>query len=134
MRKRTFCWRCSWTSATALPRPWMTRTRPAIWCGSSFVSAWQSMAPIMRHRLWKDRSKSIFKLLAYMTASDALVALDELGPALGLDISEEGLRNLAKLLQEGEMTLPKGYTFDVGPPSCASSWVLAKRKKKKVNP
>ena len=63
-----------------------------------FLYAWRALAPILRKTLVKDPSPSLFNYLAFFTASDALDVLDKLGPALGLDISREGLLRLARLV------------------------------------
>lgn len=69
-----------------------------------FLWAWEQIAPIFRKHLSKETSARSLGYLAFFTASDALAALDELGPALGIEISREGLIRLARLLGD----LPSG--------------------------
>jgi len=73
-----------------------------------FVWVWQQVAPIFRRHLTEGASgqpagQSV-GYLTFIAASDALAALDELGPALGIEISREGLIRLARLLGD----LPSG--------------------------
>ncbi|MBW1713837.1 MAG: hypothetical protein JRJ59_11880 [Deltaproteobacteria bacterium] len=80
-----------------------------------FVTAWQRLAPIFRKHLGQKPSPSLYSYLAFFSASDALAALDKLGPTLGLDISRNGLIRLARLLNaEGETTVLT-YGFEVDP-------------------
>lgn len=74
-----------------------------------FVETWESLGPLFRARLLSSDSGSVLGYLAFFSASDALVALDRLGPALGLDISRDGLLRLARLLaQDRDTTLDYG--------------------------
>ena len=66
-----------------------------------FVEAWRQMSSIFRNHLVRDSSRSILSYLAFFTASDALVALDKIGPSLGIEISRNGLIRLANLISEG---------------------------------
>lgn len=78
-----------------------------------FVLAWKEVSPIFRNHLGKDPSRSILSYLAFFTASDALVTLDRIGPALGLEISRNGLIRLANMISEGKpYTLDYGYVLD----------------------
>jgi hypothetical protein len=63
-----------------------------------FVAAWKNLTPVFHHHLGGRPSGNLLGYLAFFTASDALVALDRIGPQLGLDISREGLIRLARLL------------------------------------
>ena len=63
-----------------------------------FVAAWKNLTPVFRHHLGGRPSGNLLGYLAFFTASDALVALDRMGPQLGLEISREGLIRLAHLL------------------------------------
>ncbi|MGW8187691.1 MAG: SPOR domain-containing protein, partial [Desulfobacterales bacterium] len=53
--------------------------------------------------------------LSFMTAADALTALDRLGPAAGLDISADGLRRLARLLNDNPNIDPLQFLDDIDP-------------------
>jgi hypothetical protein len=53
--------------------------------------------------------------LSFMTAADALMILDRLGPAAGLDISADGLRRLARLLNDNPNLDPLQYMDEIDP-------------------
>ena len=64
-----------------------------------FLRAWEQLAPILRaHLNQSDPAADPWAYLAYFTASDALVVLDQLGPALNIDISRDGLIRMARIL------------------------------------
>ena len=63
-----------------------------------FVAAWKNLTPVFRHHLGGRPSGNLLGYLAFFTASDALVALDRIGPQLDIEISREGLIRLARLL------------------------------------
>lgn len=64
-----------------------------------FVRSWSVLAPILRRHAWRN-GVGLFNYLALMNASDALSALDELGPSVGLEISDQGLARLAALVSK----------------------------------
>jgi cell division septation protein DedD len=53
--------------------------------------------------------------LSFITAADALKALDRLGPGVGLDISTDGLRRLARLLNDTPSIDPLKYPVEIDP-------------------
>jgi len=67
-----------------------------------FVVAWKKLASIFRNHLGDDPSKDLLGYLAFFTASDALSALDKIGPSLGIEISRNGLVRLARMIVEKE--------------------------------
>lgn len=72
---------------------------------SQFMEVWTRLGPLFRgHRLMAD-NESLLGYLAFFSASDALLALDKLGPALGMEISRDGLIRLARLLGDQETHL-----------------------------
>lgn len=78
-----------------------------------FIWSWQRLAQVLRKYLVNQKHRSPLSYLAFFTAADALVALDKLGPTLGIDISRDGLLRLAHLLNEGAPSM--GYSFQVDP-------------------
>jgi hypothetical protein len=80
-----------------------------------FVSAWKKLSPILRKYLVRNPSPSLLNLLAFFSASDALVALDKLGPVLNIEISRDGLLRLAGLLLEGDNTVSLEYSASLDP-------------------
>lgn len=75
---------------------------------SQFMEAWTRLGPLFRAHLLEADNHSLLGYLAFYSASDALLALDKLGPTLGLEISRDGLIRLARLLDEQETLLEYG--------------------------
>lgn len=80
-----------------------------------FIRTWQRLAQILRKYLVDQKSRPSFSYLAFFTASDALVALDKLGPTLGLEISRDGLVRLARLLSTNVTDPTLSYSYSVDP-------------------
>ena len=77
-----------------------------------FMESWRRLSPVLRRHLWSGaHPDAMFRLFAFMTAADVLTALGRRGPDLGLDISERGLKHLARLLghQTGDLRYAPGY-------------------------
>ena len=80
-----------------------------------FISTWNRLSPVFRAHLGKDPSQALLAYLAFFSASDALSALDKLGPVLGIEISRDGLIRLARLVtQKEQVLLQSSDAVDVG--------------------
>ncbi|MGB5985917.1 MAG: hypothetical protein WBG37_11475, partial [Desulfobacterales bacterium] len=71
---------------------------------SQFIQAWQQINPVFRRHLGDDPAKSVLGYLAFFTAADALAALDQVGPNLGIEISRDGFLRLARLISDQPLT------------------------------
>ncbi len=80
-----------------------------------FITAWERFSPLFRKYLARDPSVAPLSFLVYLSAGDALAALDKLGPTLGLEISRDGLIRLARLLAEDGRAVNLDYSFAVDP-------------------
>ena len=80
-----------------------------------FLDSWQALAPVLRRIALEQPGEEPLLLFSALAATDALSALDALGPGIGLDISSDGLRRLARLLggEEGDELLR--YTGELDP-------------------
>lgn len=77
-----------------------------------FMSAWEQLSPVFRKHLVKGKGTPLRKL-ALFSAQDALATLDKLGPALGVEISRDGLARLVRLLAaEGEEAPSLEYGYE----------------------
>ncbi|MFH0780676.1 MAG: lytic transglycosylase domain-containing protein [Pseudomonadota bacterium] len=76
-----------------------------------FIRVWRSLAPLFRRQLYAKPSENILGYLAFFTAADALLVFDQMGPTLGIEVSQQGLLRLATMLTGKETSLP--YTLDV---------------------
>ncbi|OIP41030.1 MAG: hypothetical protein AUK25_06590 [Desulfobacteraceae bacterium CG2_30_51_40] len=79
-----------------------------------FVTVWNHLSPILRNHLGRKPSESITSYLCFFTAADALIALDKIGPAMGIEISRNGLIRLVRLIATGEAA-GLSYNMDVIP-------------------
>lgn len=81
---------------------------------NQFAYTWQQLSAVLRTHLIKQASTDAFlRYLTFFAASDALVALDKLGPTLGFEISRDGLLRLARLLsEEAPVSLDYSYSVD----------------------
>jgi len=72
---------------------------------NQFLEGWSQLAPVFRNHLLGDTQANILGYLAFFSANDALRILDQLGPEVGIEISEEGFRRLAGLINSGPFVL-----------------------------
>jgi hypothetical protein len=63
-----------------------------------FLQSWQALTPILRRIGIEQPRQEHLLLLSVIAATDALEALNQLGPNVGLDISTDGLRRLARMI------------------------------------
>jgi hypothetical protein len=80
-----------------------------------FIWTWQRLAQILRKYLVNQKSRPSFSYLAFFAASDALVALDKLGPTVGMEISRDGLIRLARLLSTNVTDPILSYSYSLDP-------------------
>jgi hypothetical protein len=80
-----------------------------------FVRSWERLEPIMLEICNQLPEHNQLPFLSFITAADALRALDRLGPAVGLDISTDGLRRLARLLNDNPNIDPLKYLVEIDP-------------------
>ncbi len=79
-----------------------------------FIRVWRTLAPLFRRQLYAKPSANTLGYLAFFTAADALLVLDQMGPTLGIEISQQGLLRLASMLTGQETSLPYKSTVDPG--------------------
>ena len=63
-----------------------------------FLWSWNQLAPVFRNHLYNHPKTNLLGYLAFITANDALRILDQLGPAVGIEISADGFRRLAAMI------------------------------------
>ncbi len=80
-----------------------------------FIRNWERLMPVMREISVQSPEQNLLPFLSFITAADALNALDRLGPAVGLDISTDGLRRLARLLNDDPSIDPLKYLDEIDP-------------------
>lgn len=77
-----------------------------------FLYAWEHLAPVFRRQLYSQPSNNSLGYLAFFTAADALSVFDTMGPTLGIEISEQGLLRLARMLSGQAIMLPYNRELD----------------------
>jgi septal ring-binding cell division protein DamX len=80
-----------------------------------FLQSWQHLSPIIRRIGSEQEGQEHLLWFTVLTASDALAALDQLGPSIGLDISEDGLRRLARMINDDRGEVLLRYNEEVDP-------------------
>ena len=80
-----------------------------------FISSWERLEPVMQEISIQLPEYDLLPFMSFITAADALKALDRLGPAVGLDISTDGLRRLARLLNDNPSIDPLKYPAEIDP-------------------
>jgi len=90
--------------------PYETDPVPAL-----FVKTWTRLAPVLRDLSLGLPGEAALRYLSFITAADALRAIDELGPTSGLDVSADALRRLARMLAPATTEDPLSYGDDVDP-------------------
>ena len=80
-----------------------------------FIRSWERLEPVMQEISIQLPEHDLLPFLSFITAADALKALDQLGPAAGLDISTDGLRRLARLLNDNPSIDPLKYPGEIDP-------------------
>ena len=80
-----------------------------------FIRSWERLEPVVREISIHLPEHNLLPFLSFLTAADALKALDRMGPAAGLDISTDGLRRLARLLNDNPSIDPLKYSVEIDP-------------------
>jgi hypothetical protein len=80
-----------------------------------FIRSWQRLEPVVREISIQLPEHNLLPFLSFITAANALKALDRMGPAAGLDISTDGLRRLARLLNDNPSIDPLKYSVEIDP-------------------
>lgn len=81
-----------------------------------FLATWNDLRAILtdaQHAGLLD--DSVLRYAAFINAGDALTALDQAAPGLGMQISTDGLRRLARSLRPDATDDPLGYDWNVDP-------------------
>jgi len=64
-----------------------------------FLDTWERLVPVLQQvAASQPQAATTLHYLAFVTSGDALKALDQLGPSVGLDVSLDGLRRFARLM------------------------------------
>jgi hypothetical protein len=80
-----------------------------------FLKTWERLVPVVRRTAATLPGTAAMRYLSFVAAGDALTALDKIGPEVGLDISADGLRRLARIAAPLSPEDPLAYSAAVDP-------------------
>jgi hypothetical protein len=80
-----------------------------------FLRAWDRLGSLARSGAAGLPADSALRLTSFVAAGDALAALVRLGPSFGVELSADGLRRLARMIDPSTAGDPLDYTEDVDP-------------------
>jgi hypothetical protein len=80
-----------------------------------FMKTWTRLASVLRDLSLGLPGEEALRYLSFITAADALRAIQELGPGSGLEISADGLRRLARIIAPAATEDPVAYSDAIDP-------------------
>lgn len=80
-----------------------------------FVKAWEELAAVLRRIGDSLPADAALRYLAFISAADALRAINQVGPATGVEISADALRKLARIMAPQDTRDPLEYSLEVDP-------------------
>ncbi|MBU4586324.1 MAG: transglycosylase SLT domain-containing protein [Proteobacteria bacterium] len=82
-----------------------------------FIDAWQQLRPIIESSSGENglMQKQLLRFMTFINAGDALLALDAAAPGLGIHVTSNGLRRLARMLQPGTGEDPLRFDWQIDP-------------------
>lgn len=80
-----------------------------------FLKTWVRLAPILREMTTNLPGETGLRYMSFVTAADALAALEQLGPEYGVDLSADGMRRLARIIEPAPLVDPTAYSDEVDP-------------------
>ncbi|MDR4518403.1 MAG: lytic transglycosylase domain-containing protein [Nitrosomonas sp.] len=78
-----------------------------------FLKSWRRLSPILRQMETTLPGTAAIRYLSFVTAADALTAMDQMSEQIGYEISADGLRRMARMLSPGFEEDPLIYRLDV---------------------
>ncbi len=80
-----------------------------------FVNVWSRLAPVLREVSHELKGDLFLHYTTFIVAGDILQVLDHLGPGVGLEISVDGMRRMARMLAPDDSRDPLEYNLDIDP-------------------
>lgn len=82
-----------------------------------FIDTWNQLRPIIESSSGEKglMQKQLLRFMTFINAGDALLTLDTAAPGLGIHITSNGLRRLARMLQPGTGDDPLRFDWQVDP-------------------
>lgn len=84
---------------------------------SLFIEVWQQLRAIIESSSGQavQTQEQLLRYMTFVNAGDALLVLDAAAPQLGMHITTDGLRRLARMLQPGYKDDPLHFDWEVDP-------------------
>jgi hypothetical protein len=80
-----------------------------------FLRSWARLAPVLRRVSDALPADEALRYLSFVSAGDALQALEQLGPEYGIEVSADGLRRFARLVSPATLEDPLTYGVEIDP-------------------
>ena len=82
-----------------------------------FIDVWEQLRPIIEQNSGKNglMQKQLLRYMTFINAGDALLTLDAAAPGLGIHLTSDGLRQLARMLQPGSGEDPLHFDWKIDP-------------------
>jgi hypothetical protein len=80
-----------------------------------FLETWTRLAPILRQLTTRLPGETALHYLSLITAADAFTALEQLGPEYGVELTTNGLRRMARMIDSSPTEDPTAYSEAVDP-------------------
>lgn len=81
-----------------------------------FIDTWKRLHEIVQEAEQRGLlGEQILRYAGFISVGDALLAIDQAAPGLGIEISADGLRRLARMLRPDAVEDPLFYSLDVDP-------------------
>ncbi|HSD10413.1 MAG TPA: lytic transglycosylase domain-containing protein [Candidatus Binatia bacterium] len=80
-----------------------------------FLKSWDRLRPVAEDIARGLPGADAVAVVTFIAAGDALAALDQAGPAFGIEISADGLRRMARMIAPSATGDPLEYSADVDP-------------------
>ena len=80
-----------------------------------FIESWHRLNPVVREIASQQPGQVQLLWMSTLTASDALYALNQMGATIGLELSSEGLRRLARMINADQVEEMLQYSEEVDP-------------------
>lgn len=78
-----------------------------------FLETWERLAPILRRLTTRLPGESALHYLSLIAAADLFQAAQQLGPEYGVELSTDGLRRMARMIEPAPFTDPTAYDESV---------------------
>ncbi len=80
-----------------------------------FVKSWERLRPVAGEVASQLPGAEAMHVLTFVAAGDALGALDQIGPSFGIEVSADGLRRMARMIEPDEAEDPLDFATGVDP-------------------